>query len=64
MANMDCFAYVNGGCMALNECVCKHNDKCPFYKTKMQIEVDYLCALRRKKRLNLTIDIVNANNNY
>ena len=61
MPNMDCFAWAGNGCYALTECICRHEDTCPFYKTKLQIEVDYLNAVRRKKKLGLNVDIVNVN---
>ena len=56
-----CFAYFNGGCLALNPAICE-TKKCPFFKTKEQIELEYYKALYRKEKLGLPIDIVNVNN--
>lgn len=61
MPNMECFAWVGNGCTALKECICKNEDTCPFYKTKLQIESDYFNAVRRKKKLGLNVDIINVN---
>ena len=34
-----CFAFVNGDCTLLNECVCERKI-CRFYKTRQQIDED------------------------
>lgn len=61
--NKSCFAYYNGGCLALNTAICKKdNAVCPFYKTKEQIELEYYKALYRIEKLGLLVDIVNTNN--
>ena len=42
-----CFAYPtenfkhNKGCVALTEMICKTKDKCPFFKTKSQYDVEH-----------------------
>lgn len=35
----NCFAFVNGECTALTECVCLYMN-CLFYKTRQQIDED------------------------
>ena len=51
-----CFAYSNNGCLALQVDLCNYK-KCPFYKTKEQIEIEHYHALYRVEKLGLNIHI-------
>ena len=46
----ECFAYSGIGCQILTEMVCRTRD-CPFFKTRLEYEVDKKIADRRTRRV-------------